>query len=170
MRFYEMMLAVALMAPGAAAAQANASIEWPVAVGSRVRILSPVLGDERKTGTVAASAADTLLFRPARDASAIPLTTPNIVKMDIASGTHTRKAKGALLGFVIGAGVGAVLGAATYKKQKDCFCIVPDTRSFDAALGGVLLGIVGTGVGLIIGARDTDTWVPVAIPRASPTR
>jgi hypothetical protein len=126
-----------------------------------------VFGDERQTGTVMTAGADTLVFQPARDASAVTVATPNIVKMEVASGTHTRKLRGALVGFLVGAAAGAALGAAAYKKQ-DCFCIMPDTRSFDAALGGTLLGLVGTAVGTLVGARHTDTWVPVAIPHKAP--
>jgi hypothetical protein len=170
MRFNLIMITAALVTPAAAGAQANLSIGWPVAVGSRVRIVSPVLGDQRQTGTVASSSADTLLFHPAKDASSIALATPNIVRMEVASGTHTRKLKGALIGLLTGAGAGAAIGAASYKKPKPCYlCFLEDSRGFDAALGGTLLGIVGAAVGTLIGARQTDTWVPVAIPRSVPT-
>jgi hypothetical protein len=168
MRIIEMVLGVALLAPSAARAQVAPAPQWPVPAGSRVRIMSAVLGDQRQTGTVVSAGADTLVFRPARDASAITVPTPNIVKMEIVTGTHTRKMKGGLLGMLIGAVAGAALGAAAYKDPGPCFCILPDTRSFDAALGGFLLGVVGTGVGVIVGARHTDTWTPVAVPHSAP--
>jgi hypothetical protein len=168
MRIIEIVLVVSLFAPAVVRAQAAPSAQWPVSVGSRVRVSSPMLGDQRLTGTVVTAGADTLVFRPARDASAITIATPNIVKMEIATGTHTRKLNGALVGLLIGAATGAALGAATYKKPKPCgFCLY-DTRSFDTALGGVLLGLVGTGVGILVGARHTDTWVPVAVPHQAP--
>jgi hypothetical protein len=132
-----------------------------------VRVLSAVLGDKRQTGTVAASTTDTLVFRPAsRDASPIAIATPNIARIEVASGTHSRKAKGALVGFLIGVGTGALVGAATYKKPKPCaFCFSEETRGFDAALGGFLGGTVGAITGAVIGSRQTDSWVPVAVPR-----
>ena len=169
MRFNRILSAGALILPGMIGAQ-TPSPEWPIATGSRVRILSPVLGDQRQTGIVAASTTDTLVFRPAaRDANPIAIATPNIARIEVASGTHSRKAKGALVGFLVGAGAGALIGAAAYKKPKPCagFCISPfeDSRGVDAAAGGILGGIVGAIAGAIIGSRPTESWVPVAVPR-----
>jgi len=166
MRFNQILSAAALLIPALSAAQTPDPV-WPIAAGSRVRIVSPILGDQRQTGFVAASTADTLVFRPAaRDASPIAIATPNIARIEVASGTHSRKAKGSLVGFLIGAGAGALIGAATYKKPKPCgFCFIEDSRGFDAALGGVLGGIVGVITGTVVGSRQTDSWVPVAVPR-----
>jgi len=167
MRFNRILSAVALTLPGIVGAQAPKP-EWPIATGSRVRIVSPILGDQRQTGFVAASTADTLVFRPAaRDASPIAIATPNIARIEVASGTHSRKAKGALVGLLIGAGAGALIGAAAYKKPKPCGCIrlFEDSRGSDAAIAGFLGGLVGAITGAIIGSRQTDSWVPVAVPR-----
>ena len=166
MRYYRILSTAALVVPGIVGAQAP-SPEWPIAIGSRVRIVSPILGDQRQTGIVAASTTDTLVFRPAaRDANPIAIATPNIARIEVASGTHSRKAKGALVGFLIGVGSGALIGAATYRKPKPCgFCFIEDSRGFDAALGGFLGGTVGAITGAIIGSRQTDSWVPVAVPR-----
>lgn len=166
MRFNRILSAVALILPGIMGGQ-TPSPEWPIATGSRVRIFSPVLGDQRQTGVVAASTTDTLVFRPAaKDATPIAIATPNIARIEVASGTHSRKAKGALIGFLVGAGAGALLGAATYKPQP-CrgFCFFEDSRGFEATLGGLLGGVAGTITGAIIGSRQTDSWVPVAVPR-----
>lgn len=168
MRINRLMVAVALIGPGTAGAQMLPSARWPVAASARVRITSPMLGGERQTGTVVSATTDTLFFRPANLSSSVAVATPDIVKMEIATGTHTRKAKGAGVGFLIGVGVGALVGAATWKKPAPCdfFCL-PDSRSFDAFLGGSLGGLVGAVAGALIGAPATDTWVPVAIPRSS---
>jgi hypothetical protein len=167
MRFNRILSAAALMVPGIVGAQAP-SPEWPIAPGSRVRLVSPVFGDQRQTGIVASSTTDTLVFRAAaRDATPIAIATPNIARIEVATGTHSRKAKGALVGLLIGAGAGALIGAATYKKPKPCGCLFAfeDTRGSDAAIAGFLGGIVGAITGAIIGSRQTDSWVPVAVPR-----
>jgi hypothetical protein len=168
MRFVQILSAAGLMIPGFAAAQAPRA-EWPIAPGSRVRIVSAVFGDQRQTGIVAASTTDTLVFRPAaRDASPIAIAIPNIAKIEVASGTHTRKAKGALVGLLIGAGAGAIIGAATYKKPKPCGCFFDfseDSRGFETALGAFLVGTVGAIAGAVVGSHPTESWVPVAIPR-----
>ncbi|MFL5499900.1 MAG: hypothetical protein ACJ79Q_01595 [Gemmatimonadaceae bacterium] len=162
------LIVASLCSPLIASAQSAAIMEWPVAAGTHVRIESPVLGRGLQKGNVAAATADTLVFQPtAREAFPISIATPNIVRLEVARGQATHKARGAGLGFLIGAGAGAILGAATYQKQ-ECtteFCLVPDSRSFDAFAGGVLLGAVGAVVGAFMGARPTETWVPVAIPR-----
>jgi hypothetical protein len=166
MTVIRILFAASLMTPVLATAQMAASPEWPVTAGSAVRIESSVLGSGLHKGSVVMATYDTLLFQPKADAPPIPIATPNIIKLDVASGQHTHKARGALLGFLIGAGAGAVLGAAIYK-QPDCagYCVLPDTRSLDAAFGAVLLGGVGAAVGALMGAHPTETWVHVAVPR-----
>src|SRR6476661_6528219 len=136
MTVIRILLAASLMTPVLASAQMAPSPEWPVTAGSAVRVESPVLGSGLHKGTAVTATNDTLLFQPKAVAPAIAIATPNIIKLEIARGQHTNKAHGALLGFLIGAGAGAVLGAATYKKS-ECsdFCVVPDSRSFDATLG-----------------------------------
>jgi hypothetical protein len=167
MRVARILVVASLCTPLLARAQ-SAIIEWPVAVGAHVRIESPVLGPGLQQGNIVAMTADTLVFRPmARDAFPVSIGTPNIARLEVATGEHARKAKGALVGLLIGAASGAALGAASYKKP-DCtgFCAgLPSSRSFDAFVGAVLLGGVGAIVGAFIGARPTESWTPVAIPR-----
>jgi hypothetical protein len=168
MTVIRILLAASLLTPVLASAQMAPSPEWPVTAGSAVRIESPVLGSGLHKGNVATATADTLVFQPtAREAAAISIATPNISRLEIARGQTTHKARGAGIGFLVGAAAGAVLGAATYQKQ-DCgaaICLVPDSRSFDAFVGGILLGGVGAIVGAFMGSRPTEAWVPVAIPR-----
>jgi hypothetical protein len=166
MTVIRILLAASLMTPVLAGAQMAPSPEWPVTAGSAVRVESPVLGSGLHKGSVVTATNDTLLFQPKAATPAIAIATPNIIKLEIARGQHTNKAHGALLGFLIGAGAGAVLGAATYQKP-DCtgFCVYPDSRSFDATVGAILLGSVGAVVGALMGSHPTETWVPVAVPR-----
>lgn len=165
MRTILMLAAGILVAPSVSGAQTTTVREWPVAAGSRARVVSPALGSEPQTGRVVAARADTLEFRPSAEAVTVTIPAANIMTMQVAAGTHTRKAKGMLLGFVVGAGTGAILSAASYHKDNCAdFCILPDSRAFEATLGGALLGIVGSVVGLLVGAHAVDTWVPVALP------
>jgi hypothetical protein len=166
MRFVWILCSAALVAPTVSAAQAGPVLDWPIVPGSRVRILSPVLGDQKETGSVVSATSDTLVFRPATLSTAFPIATPNIVGIEVARGTHSRKVKGALLGFLAGAGAGAIIGYASYKRPacSGGFCL-DFGPGFDAALASGLGGILGTVAGTIVGARQTDTWVPVAIPR-----
>jgi hypothetical protein len=146
---------------------------WPVVSGSRVRVLSPVLGDEKRVGVVVSATHDTLSFRQDKQPSYTSIGTSDIQQLEIPQGTHTRKANGALYGFLIGAVSGAVLGAATHQSPPPCDpnvtlgCgfqnILETSRSEDAFIGGILLGGVGAIVGTLVGSRAVVTWVPVAV-------
>jgi hypothetical protein len=170
MRYLGMILCgVAIATPSVtAAAQAPQVSDWPIAAGSRVRILSPVLGSERRTGSVIAATSDTLVFRPPNASTSTAIGTPNIVKLEVAQGKHANKRKGALIGLGVGAIAGAIIGYTAYSRSR-CddpeFCFAVDFgRGGDTAFGAGLFGIVGLLVGTIAGTHQTDNWVPVPIP------
>lgn len=169
MRYFGMILCgVAIATPSAmASAQAAQVSDWPIAAGSRVRIVSPILGSERQTGTVVMATPDSLIFRRAKQSTTTAISTPNIVKLEVAQGTHRHVAKGALIGFGVGAVVGGILGYATHSSgcKSSGGCIAIDFGpGGDAALAGGILGVLGLVVGGIAGTYQTDTWVPVAVP------
>ena len=160
MRFILALFAATLLTPATAAAQPVP--DWPVAPGSRVRILSPVLGSRSATGSVVSATPDTLVFRAATESTSTTIPTQNIVKMDVGRGTHTNTATFAFGGFLVGALVGTAIGAATHHP--------PAYNSLDfgqqyAAFGrGLIGGVAGALVGASIGKRPSDTWVPVTLP------
>jgi len=167
MRLIRILCSAAVVAPSLSAAQSPLKPDWPVDVGSRVRISSPVLGRRMQTGSVLSATSDTLVFVAAKQSTSTSIGTPNIVGMDVAHGTHTTKLKGALMGFALGAGSGALLGAVTYKRPRcdpDVWCIDMFGQGGTAAVGAFLGGVSGTIVGLVIGSRPSDNWVPVAVP------
>lgn len=168
MRLIRILCSAALVAPTLSAAQSPLIPGWPVDAGSRVRISSPVLGDKLQVGSVLSATSDTLVFLAAKQSTSTSIGTPNIVGLDVARGTHTSKLKGALLGFFLGAGSGAALGAATYKRPRcspDVWCLDMFGQGGQAAVGGFLGAVSGTILGLVIGSRPTENWVPVAVPR-----
>jgi len=166
MRMLRNCIMVVGLFPGLAAAQNVPAGEWPLDSGSRVRILSAALGDRFQTGTLVSTRVDTVMFRLAGSSAPFTITTPNIVKLEVARGRHQQKAKGALIGLLFGAAGGALMASATYKRT-DCsnFCFFETTRGEDAAIGGALGGIAGALIGTLVGGLiGTDTWVPVAVP------
>ena len=166
MRFTRILWSAALVAPALSAAQTAAVRDWPVAAGSRVRILSPALGDQKQTGSVLSATSDTLVFLPLKQSISTPISTPNIAGIEVARGTHTSKLVGALLGFVVGAGAGSIIGSVTYKRPKCVdFCFDMFGREGNIVVGGVLGGLGGTIAGLVVGNRKSDNWVPVTVPR-----
>jgi hypothetical protein len=171
MRFRLVLLAmVVVAAPPALRAQDTMVRAWPVAVGSRVRVLTPAFGTQE--GVAVSVTTDSLIFRPADDTAHEPIPLAQITKLDMSTGTYSRKGTFAGVGFLIGATVGAVAGAASYPKPtcdtrlQTCFnnLVGPGSRKSSAILGGALLGLVGAALGAFVGAQPTDTWASVALP------
>ena len=169
MRFTSTLCAIALIAPVAAISQTVPTTESHVDAGSRVRIAAPVFGTERKVGTVVSVTSDTLVLRHGASLAGQSVATSDITAIEISTGTHSRKAKGALWGTLLGAGTGAVLGYALYKEPKcnnpDGFfgCIVflgPTSAGENAVWSGVGGAIIGGIAGTLFGMRRADTWVP----------
>ena len=158
------MIFVGLVGTAAAGfAQTPGPTSWPPAAGVRARILSPVLGGERRVGTVESVTGDTLRFRPAEGFS-VSLKPSEITMIEISTGTHTAKAKWAAIGFLAGAAAGAGIAAATYKPCRDSFACIGDiggrsgTIGLDAILGALFGGVAGT----LWGSQRHETWVPVS--------
>jgi hypothetical protein len=167
MRFIPMVCAAALAVPALSAAQVAPTPDWPLTPGLRVRVLSAVLGDKQQTGSVVSATSDTVVFLPAKESASTTLSAPNIAMIEVARGTHTSKLKGALLGLFAGAAVGAIYASATYKPPKcaaDTWCLDIFGQGGDTVAGGVLGGLLGILTGTIVGSRQSDTWVPVAVP------
>jgi hypothetical protein len=124
-----------------------------------VRIQSIIFGDTQ-TGTVVSTQGDTLYFRPGFGAASTGVGLHDIASVDVFQGKHTRKAKGALLGFVLGAGIAAGIEAATWKETSG----FDFGRGGDAAIIAVPGSLIGGVVGLLIGAVETERWVRVKLP------
>jgi hypothetical protein len=171
MRLISTLCAVVLMTPGVGLAQISQPDIVQVDAGSRVRIAAPVFGPKKLVGSVVSLAHDTLVFRAGASTSLQPVATSDITALEVSIGKHTNKAKGALWGLFVGAGSGAILGYALYKKPTcdsnqifGCFDILgPDSRGSNAAFSAAAGGIVGVLVGTLFGMHGTETWVPGAV-------
>jgi hypothetical protein len=167
MRVMSTLCAVVLMTPVSGISQIPQTDVIQVDPGSRVRIAAPVFGLEKRVGTVVSLTRDTLVLRHGTKPAFQPVATSEITALEVSSGTHTRKAKGALWGLVIGAGSGAILGYSLYKEPKcrdEGFgCIVllgPDSKTSNAAFSAVGGGLVGILAGTLFGMHATETWAP----------
>ncbi|HST07361.1 MAG TPA: hypothetical protein VLJ83_04280 [Gemmatimonadaceae bacterium] len=164
---------VGLAATSAAGvAQSAATVGWTPVAGTRARILSPVLGDQRQVGTIEAAAGDTLKFLGGDRRIDRWLRTSDITSVEVSSGTHTEKAKWAAIGFLVGAAAGAGLGAGTYTPPARCTdslsCAVAaslsdNTGRMGATIGGCLIGALsGALIGTLWGSRQREIWTPVS--------
>ena len=167
MRFMSTLCAVALMSPVTGLSQVLQPEEIRVDTGSRVRVAAPVFGPEKQVGTVVSLTRDTLGLRQGAGVTSRLVATSDITALEVSRGTHTRKAKGALWGLVIGAGTGAVLGYALYTPPKcdnqgfGCiFLIGPTSKGGNAAISAVGGGVLGLLVGTLFGMSATESWVP----------
>jgi hypothetical protein len=144
-------------------AQSVAGAKWPPIPGSRARILSPVFGG-RQVGTIGIVTGDTIQFRA--EEFSVSLTPAQITRIDVSAGTHTSKAKWAAIGFLVGAGVGAAIGSATYTPCKDSFACIGDIggRKGNIAVGAFLGALSGGIAGALLGARGRESWVSVSPP------
>lgn len=165
-------LALALLAiTPAASASLRAQSSAPVAVGERVRITTPSQrGPYRYVGGVAEVRGDTLMVQTGDAAAPRPVAIADISKLEVSRGKHGNGRRGMLYGTLIGAGVGTIAGAASYKKP-DCagstwFC---DTgRGADAFAGGLVGGVIGFAIGGIWGAtHSSERWVPRTLGSAA---
>jgi hypothetical protein len=145
-------------------AQTPGATSWPPAAGVRARILSPVLGDERQVGTVESVTGDTLRFRRAESVSSVSLKPSEITMIEVSTGTHTAKAKWAVIGFLAGAAAGAGIAAATYTPCRDSFACIRDIggRSGSIGLGAIVGALSGGLAGTLWGTRRRETWAPVS--------
>jgi hypothetical protein len=167
MRFMPMLCAVVVMTPIPAISQVYQPDVIRVDTGSRVRIAAPVFGPGRQVGTVVSLTHDTLVLRQGANTAFQPVATAEITALEVSSGAHTRKAKGALWGLLIGAGSGAILGYTLYKEprcRKEAFACIdlfgPGSKATNAALSAVGGGLLGTLAGTLFGMLTTETWVP----------
>jgi hypothetical protein len=170
MRFPSLLLTILVAVPSALHSQAAMIHAWPIAAGSRVRVVTPAFG--REEGTAVSVAPDALILRATDDTAFQPIPLGQITKLDVSTGTYTRKGMFAGIGLLIGAGAGAIAGAASYPKptcdRRVQMClnnfVGPGSRRASAVVGGLLLGLIGAAFGAFVGAAPTDTWAPVALP------
>jgi hypothetical protein len=163
MKRLALIFAAFLAATTAGVAQAPKGTNWPPPAGTRARISSPALGVGRHVGTIESVVGDTLQFRTAEGFS-VPLKPAEITMMEVSAGTHTSKLKWAAIGLLTGAGLGAVVGSATYTPCRDSFKCIGDIggRKGSVALGAVAGALVGVAAGTLVGARHREAWIPVS--------
>lgn len=158
MKLFALLQAVIVLAPALAGAQSPAIPAWPVAEGARVRVSSPVLGNEPRVGVVVSATRDSLSFRAGRQPAYTSLGTSDIRQLEVSQRTRTHRLVGGLVGFPIGAVAGGFIGAASVEKGNF------DRRFGAGATGALVGGLLGAVAGALVIGRTVDTWVPVALP------
>jgi hypothetical protein len=154
----------------AAANPADRSAPDSLAPGARIRLWSPVLGDEPIVGSFTGFRADTLAFKPARSKDPIRVLLDERAAIEMSTATHNRAGRYAAIGAALGAIIGGVIGDRSQTNENVRAAVSGEPKSAsEAGAGPLLLGLaLGAAVGGIVGAnRKVDTWVPVRLSHPS---
>lgn len=155
-------LALVLLLPGVASAQAQAIS--PVSVGSRIRIQAPASIQGRVEGTVMAMD-ETSLLVSTNDQRPLTVRRQDIASLEVSAGRQ----RSVIQGTVIGAIAGILLLQTSVRDQcagNDTACYTDRSRAtVDGLVGGA---VWGAGIGALI-KRDRWMAVPVESVRVSVT-
>lgn len=148
-------IAGALLAAAALDLAAQSSTLKP---GARIRVAA----ERTYTGTLIGLDTTHLRLQPQGRADTVVVPTGAVTKLELSTGQKSAAGRGALIGALVGGGLGLLLGTAAASESCDPnkWCI--DYGGEAVAAGVVLLGGVGALTGAFIGALSrTDRWEPV---------
>jgi hypothetical protein len=133
--------------------------------GSRIRITELEAGkSRRRSGTVVTAGADTVVLRLDGGGARANFSLARISGLEVSRGRKGHVAVGVGLGFLAGAGTGALVGALACKGE-GCLSGSDDLGGAVVAVSAGIGGVVGMLVGAGIGAHKTDMWEAVPSSR-----
>jgi hypothetical protein len=129
--------------------------------GARARILAPATDARYTLIKVGSTSADTLRYSLDREVDTKSISWQRIAKMDASAGRHSNVLRGIGIGFLLGVVGGAILGASIEPGQDF-------NKGMDAAIAAGYFGFVGAVSGGVVGLGwRSESWIPVAIPKAT---
>ncbi len=137
-----------------------------LATGKRVRISAPTLDPSQQIGRVTSATADSIEFRSDAQPYTRAIAIADLTSLDVSGGQRTHRGRDAGYGSLIGAVVGGVAGAASYKDPGPGCFIFCETRGEDTVAGAIVGGVTGALIGwFIVGSFDkSERWVPLRSP------
>ena len=134
----------------------------PVEVGTRVRVTAPQLGISRQVATLEAWRGDTLVLVADRTINC-PLVF--VRRLEVSRGPERSTGTSALVGLLVGGGLGAGLGFVLCHAQP-----WGERCGEGAAVGAAAFGILGAGVGALSAAFSQERWelIPMGQLRLAP--
>ena len=165
-------LASCTIAPHVSAAQTvHSPLSVDLAPGARIRVTAPATG--RLVGTLIQATTDSVRVELA-SGSSIAFPAAELTRLELSTGVQRRGWKGAGVGLLVGAGVGGVIGLATYRRTQcdepvleTFLCSFVDRTSRDVTViaDAAMVGTVGAVVGALIGHAGRESWVRVPLVR-----
>jgi len=156
------LLLLMLWCEGSLAAQES----QPVQVGDRVRVTAPEVLTAPSVGTLVVLM-DTLVVQEEGDSLFVVLPVSTVTRLEVSRRQGSRSARGAGIGFLGGALIGAVYGAARAGTGPGEIDLPTGTS---AALNAAIFGAGGALVGLAVGAGiKVDEWESVSPFRVAVT-
>jgi hypothetical protein len=140
-----------------------------VAPGARVRVSTPAAG--RIVGTLLRATTDSVVVEVA-SGSSVAFPAGGISRLELSAGVQRHGWKGAGIGLLVGAGVGGVIGLATYRRTEcdepllDLFvCSFVDRTSREVTViaDAAMVGTLGAVAGALIGHAARESWVRVPL-------
>ena len=130
--------------------------------GTRMRLVTPTLNPAEQVGKLVSATSDTIVFRSDANPVTRTFAVSELTSIEVSGGQKAHYVRDALYGAVIGAGAGALLGAAAYKKPKSSELCFGCDRGTNAIAGAFLGAIAGTAIGAVVGAHDkSERWTPL---------
>jgi hypothetical protein len=139
---------------------AGQGVRTLVVPGARVRVTHPAEGT--RVGTALAITDDLLFVRWRNGSDTVGVPLAEVTQLDVGDGKHKYRAlKYAGIGLVGGAGLGAMVGAASYDDSDSFF-----GQGAYAAGGAFVLGSLGGIIGLVSGVLRSEPWQEVPLDRS----
>jgi hypothetical protein len=142
---------------------AGADQRVPVSRGERIRVTSTVLAPGSLEGSLVNLEGDTLVMAIEPDSQAVVLALTSVRTFEV-SRRVTHKVRYAGIGLLVGGGIGALIGAATYRpcqpEPGEWICLDMG-RSGSAAAGAIVVGVPLAILGLLVGMTESQQWIPL---------
>jgi hypothetical protein len=135
-----------------------------------VRVTAPAAGPV--VGTLVRATSDSVRLELA-SGSSIGYPTVGISRLELSAGVQHRGWKGAGIGLLVGAGIGGVVGLATYRRTECdepvlellvCSFVDRTSREVTVIADAAMVGTVGAIVGALIGHTGRESWIRVPLP------
>ncbi len=121
--------------------------------GVRVRVTTNA--HKKVVGTLMTADADSVQLTSSKDARVVSFPAASIVRLEKSGGRRSNPGGGALIGGLVGGGIGLLLGVIASTDDSGWY----DVGGSEIAAGTAVLGLAGAGLGTLIGAAShKERW------------